>query len=181
MLTPGGGVGYVPQKLSLETSLPMTAARFVGLGGRAPERAALEALDAAGLAHLRHTPFQQLSGGETRRVLLTAALLRRPRLLVLDEPDTGMDVSAQRELYKQLAAIRDERDCGILLVSHDLHMVMAATDRVVCLNHHVCCTGAPQTIAHHPEYLALLGEQTDALALYTHRHDHEHDLAGHVR
>jgi zinc transport system ATP-binding protein len=132
-----------------------------------------------GAGHLLDSPFQAVSGGEMKRILLAQALLRDPDLLVLDEPSAGVDVTGQAEVYALIKSIRDSRRCGVLLVSHDLHLVMAATDRVVCLNHHVCCTGRPEAVSRDPEYLALFGpELAGRLAVYTHAHDHRHGLSG---
>ena len=139
----------------------------------------MDALAEVGAAGVGAKPVQGLSGGEMKRVLLARALLRRPELLVLDEPTAGVDLSGQAELYALIHRIRDARACGVLMVSHDLHLVMAATDRVVCLNQHVCCQGRPEAVTRDPEFLALFGpEIRPALALYTHRHDHRHDLSG---
>jgi zinc transport system ATP-binding protein len=125
--------------------------------------------------------MHELSGGELQRVVLARALVRDPALLILDEPAQGVDFNGQLELYQLIERIRGERGCGVLLVSHDLHVVMAATDRVVCLNRHVCCSGAPEAVTRHPEYLDLFGPRAAAgLAIYSHDHDHAHDLAGEV-
>ena len=125
--------------------------------------------------------MHELSGGELQRALLARALVRDPGLLILDEPAQGVDFNGQLELYQLIERIRDERGCGVLLVSHDLHVVMGATDRVVCLNRHVCCSGEPETVSRHPEYLGLFGPRAAAsLAIYAHDHDHAHDLAGEV-
>jgi zinc transport system ATP-binding protein len=125
--------------------------------------------------------MHELSGGELQRVVLARALMREPGLLILDEPAQGVDFNGQLELYELIARIRRERGCGVLLVSHDLHVVMGATDRVVCLNRHVCCSGAPETVSRHPEYVGLFGPRAAAaLAIYSHDHDHAHDLAGEV-
>jgi zinc transport system ATP-binding protein len=122
-----------------------------------------------------------LSGGEMRRVLLARALARRPDLLILDEPTAGVDVGGQADLYRLIESLRQRHRCGVLLVSHDLHLVMASTDRVVCLNHHVCCTGTPQDVVEDPAYLTLFGSHGRVrLAMYAHRHDHDHDLHGGV-
>ncbi len=175
-------IGYVPQQLHVEPTLPLTVGRFLSLcAPRTARRAAtLEgALAEVGVGGLLESPFQTLSGGELKRVLLAQALLREPDLLVLDEPSAGVDVAGQEELHGLLRQIRTTRGCGVLLVSHDLHLVMAATDRVVCLNHHICCTGRPEAVSQHPEYLALFGRRlTETLAVYTHHHDHHHDLSG---
>ena len=122
-----------------------------------------------------------LSGGELQRVLLARALLAEPELLVLDEPTQGVDFTGQAELYRLIGRLRERRGCGVLMVSHDLHVVMAATDRVLCLNRHVCCHGAPESVRQHPEYLALFGPRLASnLAVYAHHHDHAHDLSGEV-
>jgi zinc transport system ATP-binding protein len=138
------------------------------------------ALDEAGVAHLAESPVQAISGGELQRVLLARALLSEPHLLVLDEPDQGVDVHGQAELFDRIEDLRRSHGCGVLLVSHDLHTVMARTDKVVCLNGHVCCSGHPEDVSRHPEYHALFGRHADQLAVYVHRHDHTHTTDGHV-
>jgi zinc transport system ATP-binding protein len=178
---PGLKLGYVPQRLTIERSLPLTAERFLALAGRVRRADIDAAMAEAGIAECRGRPVQGLSGGEFQRLLLARALLRDPDLLVLDEPAQGVDVNGQAELYGRIGDIRKRRGCGILMISHDLHLVMAATDVVVCLNRHICCSGKPERIANDPAYLALFGAAAAGmLALYTHRHDHEHDMAGHV-
>ena len=177
---PGLRLGYVPQRLAPDPTLPLTAGRFVALSGAGPG-AARTALGEAGAAHLAGSALTDLSGGELRRVLLARALARAPDLLVLDEPTAGVDVAGQAALYERIDAVRRQRGCGVLLVSHDLHLVMASSDRVVCLNRHVCCTGAPEAIVDHPEYLALFGGHVrPGIGVYTHDHDHDHDLHGNV-
>jgi len=174
-------IGYVPQALKLDATMPMTVRRFLALSGRSDAHAILGALDAVGAAHLAQSAMRTLSGGEARRALLARALVRRPDLLVLDEPTAGVDVGGQADLYRLIDRIRGEQGCGVLLVSHDLHLVMAATDRVVCMNRHVCCTGTPESIASEPAYRALFGgELSREFALYAHDHDHVHDLHGDV-
>jgi zinc transport system ATP-binding protein len=134
-----------------------------------------------GAGHLADAMMHDLSGGELQRVMLARALLRKPDLLVLDEPVQGVVFSGELDLYALIARIRDRRGCGILLVSHDLYLVMASTDRVVCLNHHICCAGNPEVVKWYPEYLALFGSRAAAsLAVYAHDHDHHHDLLGNV-
>lgn len=175
-------VGYVPQTVAFDPVLPLSVARFLNLERRYPPARAAEMLTQTGgpeLGARLNAPMQTLSGGELRRVLLARALLRDPDLLILDEPGAGMDISGQINLYQLIQRIRDERGCGILLVSHDLYMVMAATDRVFCLNRHLCCSGKPEAVQQHPEFLALFGARAAAeLAIYPHRHDHEHGLRG---
>lgn len=171
---------YMPQRLKIDPALPITVERFLQLGNDADAAAISGVLQETGVSRLRDTPLQSVSGGEFQRVMLARCLLRKPRLLVLDEPGQGMDVSGQEELYGLVKSIRDRYGCGILLVSHDLHFVMAATDNVVCLHHHVCCTGHPEAITGHPEFLRLFGKPALNLALYTHEHDHAHDLHGDI-
>ena len=175
---PGLTVGYVPQRLQLDPTLPLTVRRFLALGrGRDPRAALAE----VGAGHLEQALMAELSGGEFQRVTLARALAREPDLLLLDEPAQGVDFAGQLELYRLIETVRDRHRCGVLLVSHDLHVVMAATDRVVCLNRHVCCAGRPEAVSRHPEYLALFGARAAAgLAIYSHEHDHHHDLAGAV-
>lgn len=173
-------IGYMPQKLYLEPSLPLTVSRFLALGGK-PRVNLVEILLLTGIDHLLGMSMQSLSGGETQRVLLARALLRNPHLLVLDEPVQGVDVTGQSALYSLINEIRKQRQCGVLLVSHDLHLVMATTDTVICLNQHVCCEGHPETVTNDPAYLALFGESLrPQVAIYTHHHDHQHDAHGNI-
>lgn len=174
-------IGYMPQRLQLPENLPLTVARFLRLahpsGSGGIDAVAVE----LGILHLLDNPMQLLSGGEQQRVLLARALLRVPDLLVLDEPVQGVDVTGQVELYRLIGEIRDRYRCGVLMVSHDLHLVMATTDRVLCLNRHVCCIGHPESVSKHPAYLELFGTRvSDGLALYQHHHDHAHDIHGDV-
>ncbi len=173
-------VGYMPQKLHIDATLPLTVFRFLMLSPRARRDAVLEALDEVGASHLLNNPLQQVSGGELQRILLARALLRRPHLLVLDEPVQGVDVNGQIELYQLITRLRDRYGCGVLMVSHDLHLVMSTTNTVVCLNRHVCCSGHPEHVSLDPAFVALFGEQASALAVYNHHHDHAHDLHGEV-
>ena len=174
-------IGYVPQRVQFDPTLPLTVARLMTLTSRRPTEAAAEALEETAVRHLLPARVSDLSSGELQRVLLARALLRLPNLLVLDEPVQGVDYTGEAELYDLVAAIVERRGCGVLMVSHDLHIVMAATDRVVCLNHHVCCTGAPQEVVGHDEFRRLFGLQAAAAAaVYRHAHDHVHDLAGEV-
>jgi zinc transport system ATP-binding protein len=175
-------VGYMPQKFAVDDNLPLRVGRFVGLAGRFSRAEIEAALDEVGVAARIDAPVQGLSGGEFQRVLLARALLRRPQLLVLDEPAQGVDVIGQDALYDLVADVRDRHRCGVLLVSHDLHLVMARSDRVLCLNGHVCCTGRPEAIGKDPAFAELFGAQAgESLALYRHRHDHVHDAHDHAR
>lgn len=174
-------VGYVPQRLHIDPSLPITVRRFLHLGAPRPDRDIDSALAEAGAGHVAASPMQGISGGELQRVMLARALLREPDLLVLDEPVQGVDITGQAEFYRLIQHIRQHRGVAVLMVSHDLNVVMANTDHVVCLNHHVCCAGHPEAVSRHPEFVALFGtEVASALALYTHAHDHHHDLDGHI-
>jgi zinc transport system ATP-binding protein len=178
-LHPGMRIGYMPQRLNVDTVLPLTVRRFLSLASRCSEQALRHALSEVGVGHLLESPVQGISGGEMQRVMLARALLRKPDLLILDEPVQGVDVNGQVELFELIGEIRDRHGCGILMVSHDLHLVMAKTDRVFCLNQHVCCSGHPAAVSSDPAYLELFGAQP-ALAIYTHHHDHHHDLSGQV-
>lgn len=178
---PGLTVGYMPQRFTVDAVLPLTVRRLMSLTRRASSHEIAAALEEVGTGHLVGRQVHDLSGGELQRVLLARALLGDPDLLVLDEPIQGVDVIGQTELYGLIARLRDRHGCGILLISHDLHLVMAATDRVVCINHHLCCEGKPEAVQNDPAYLALFGAQAaQNLAVYTHAHDHHHDLAGEV-
>lgn len=173
-------IGYMPQKLHIDPSLPLTVQRFLQLGGADTENIH-QALTLTGVDKLKHSAMQNLSGGETQRVLLTRALARKPHLLVLDEPVQGVDVNGQVALYDLINQIRHEQGCGVLMVSHDLHLVMANTDEVICLNQHVCCHGHPESVTAHPAYLDLFGPKAaQSLAVYSHNHDHKHNLHGDV-
>lgn len=175
-------IGYMPQRLHIERSLPLTVWRFMQLAMPKEESRIQASLELADVGHLARSPMHGLSGGETQRVLLARALLRDPDLLVLDEPVQGVDVAGQSRLYQLIARIRNQRGCGVLMVSHDLHLVMAATDTVVCLNQHVCCHGHPETVSEHPAFLELFGHAASAgVAVYTHHHDHAHTMHGDIR
>ena len=178
---PGLSVGYVPQKLAIDWTLPLTVERLMTLTASHGPAAIREALDSVGIAHLARAEVQALSGGEFQRALLARAILRKPDLLVLDEPVQGVDFSGEVALYELIGAIRDRTGCGILLISHDLHVVMARTDTVICLNGHVCCRGTPQTVLASPEYQRLFGARAaGTLAIYHHHHDHTHLPDGRV-
>ncbi len=179
-------IGYMPQKLRIDERLPLTVTGFLMLAPGARKQRVAEWLERLSVSALADQPVQQLSGGEWQRVLLARALLIEPHLLVLDEPVQGVDIQGQRELYQLLPELRNELGCGIVLVSHDLHLVMAATDRVICLNGHVCCSGHPDQVSVSDEYNTLFGRQlvvpeiAPELAHYTHHHDHTHCADGHI-
>ena len=175
-------VGYVPQKLSVDWTMPLSVRRLMTLTGPLPAREIDAALNATGIAHLANVEVQHLSGGEFQRALLARAIARKPDLLVLDEPVQGVDFSGEIALYDLIKNIRNSNDCGILLISHDLHVVMAETDTVICLNGHVCCRGTPQAVSQSPEYMRLFGgAAAKALAVYSHHHDHTHLPDGRVQ
>ena len=173
-------VGYVPQRIHVPDVMPLRVCDFLNVTSLYDIDLCRQSLDEVNCGYLLYSAMQSISGGEMQRVLLARALLKKPQLLVLDEPASGMDIIGQQALYETIRHIRDKHDCGILMVSHDLHLVMAATDRVICLNTHICCTGHPDDVSEHPEYLKLFGDAIDGLALYSHHHDHEHDLHGNI-
>jgi len=174
--------GYVPQKLDINWTLPLSVDRFLRLTNRAGRSRIEAALAATETSHLAGAQMSKLSGGEFQRVLLARAILRSPHLLVLDEPVQGVDFNGEIALYKLIDDIRNQLDCGVLLISHDLHVVMSTTDRVICLNGHVCCSGTPANVAGSDEFKSLFGEHAaSGLALYEHRHDHEHLPDGRIR
>ncbi len=178
---PGLRIGYVPQKLMVERTMPLTVTRLMGLTGRRSAGEINDALERVGIAHLAGAAVEALSGGEFQRALIARAILSRPDLLVLDEPVQGVDFTGEIALYRLIRTVRDELGCGVLLISHDLHIVMAETDTVVCLNGHVCCSGAPHAVAEDPAYVRLFGPRAaEALAVYRHHHDHVHGADGRV-
>jgi len=173
---PGLRLGYVPQKLHIDPTLPMTVRRFLDLPKKVSDAAASKVLDEAGAGALTARQMSGLSGGQFQRVLLARALLSNPELLILDEATQGLDQPGSAAFYQKIADVRDHLGCAVLMVSHELHVVMAASDRVICLNGHICCQGEPEHVASAPEYRALFGTGTGgALALYRHEHHHSHD------
>ncbi len=177
-LKPGLKIGYVPQRLHIDPTLPITVDRFMRLTDRVPRARCEEALDAAGVPDILDRQMTQLSGGQFQRVLLARALIGRPDVLLLDEATQGLDQPGSAAFYKQIETVCRETGCAVLMISHELHVVMSASDRVICLNGHVCCEGTPAVVASAPEYRALFGSGTGgALALYRHDHDHNHDHA----
>ena len=173
-------IGYVPQKVAIPNALPLRVRDFMALGGVVDKQRIAALLQEMDVDSLSEQAVQQISGGEFQRVMLARALLNEPQLLILDEPAQGLDVIGQQALYEKISDICRWRQCTVLMVSHDLHLVMAATDQVICLNTHVCCTGHPDDISAHPEYLKLFGSAIDGLAVYAHHHDHEHDVHGNI-
>jgi zinc transport system ATP-binding protein len=182
---PGLRIGYVPQRLQIDPTLPITVRGFLDLGlprgaDRRRERCR-RVLDEVGARGVMDSSLHEISGGELQRAMLARALLRDPELLVLDEPAQGVDIGGQADIFHLIGRVREERGCGILLVSHDLHLVMAATDHVICLNQHVCCAGTPESVSQDPAFVALFGSKVASeLAVYHHHHDHAHDASGNV-
>lgn len=175
---PGLRIGYVPQRLNINATLPITVRRFLSLPKKRKSSDIKQALESAGVSTLADRQMSALSGGQFQRVLLARALLEKPQLLILDEPTTGLDQPGSAAMYQQIEQIRSQYKCSVLMVSHELHVVMSASDRVICLNGHVCCHGTPAVVASAPEYRALFGSGTQgALALYRHDHDHHHTEA----
>jgi zinc transport system ATP-binding protein len=175
-------VGYVPQKISIDWTLPLRVKDFMVLTESLKDEDINEALSLTGVIQLKNKNLGDLSGGEFQRVLIARAISKKPDLLVLDEPVQGVDFTGEIALYKLIKKITDELNCGILLISHDLHTVMSATDHVVCLNGHVCCSGSPMDVAKNNEYKALFGEQaSQILSRYEHRHDHVHTSKGEIK
>ena len=169
-------LGYVPQKLAIDRAMPITVRRFLSLPQTVPDKEARAALARVGLGAMEGAQMAQLSGGQMQRAMLARALLTDPQILVLDEPTQGLDQQGEAAFYRLIEELRLETGAAVLMVSHDLHVVMAASDRVICLNGHICCQGAPQVVSSAPEYRALFGLGTQgALALYQHAHDHVHD------
>ena len=169
-------IGYVPQRVQVDTAMPMTVRRFLSLPRRIDDATAAAALARTGVAGLERRQLTQLSGGQFQRVLLARALLHAPHLLVLDEPTQGLDQPGMVAFYKLIEEVRRETGAAVLMVSHDLLVVMRSSDRVVCLNGHVCCEGTPRHVSTAPEYRALFGAGAEGtLALYQHHHDHDHD------
>ncbi|WP_171132876.1 MULTISPECIES: metal ABC transporter ATP-binding protein [unclassified Ruegeria] len=175
-LKPGLKIGYVPQKLHIDPTLPISVERFMRLTDRVSRNDCAAALEAAGVPDLLQRQMSQLSGGQFQRVMLARALINQPEVLLLDEATQGLDQPGSAAFYRQIEEVRRETGCAILMISHELHVVMSASDRVICLNGHVCCQGSPAVVASAPEYRALFGTGTGgALALYRHDHDHDHD------
>lgn len=174
-------IGYMPQRLHMDRTIPLNVKRFLNVWRSPQSIETYAALQQVSADHLINRPMQSLSGGELQRVLLARALLRNPQLLVLDEPVQGVDLQGQTELYQLIKTIRTQYQCAVLMVSHDLHLVMSSTDHVICMNHHICCSGHPESVSNDPAYRELFGiEAVKSIALYAHHHDHHHDDSGNV-
>lgn len=177
--SPGLRIGYLPQKVYVNTLMPLSVERLLRLTRQSSSADIERALKQSEVGYLRQRQVHSLSEGELKRVLLARTTLGRPDLIVLDEPTAGVDVSGEIRMYQLIGELRDQLQCAVLLVSHDLHLVMSQTDQVLCLNQHLCCSGLPESVSQHPEYLALFGQQaSQSIAVYAHHHDHEHDVSG---
>ena len=175
-------IGYVPQKISIDWTLPIRVIDFMSLTDEPTDEQINIALNLTGVEHLKNKSLGNLSGGEFQRVLIARAIAKQPNFLVLDEPVQGVDFKGEIALYELIKKISEELNCGILLISHDLHVVMSATDFVVCLNGHVCCSGTPQVVAKNNEYQELFGERASTiLSIYEHKHDHTHSPDGSIK
>lgn len=174
-------IGYVPQSIKLNPTLPITVKRFMLLNKQLNNKNILNILSMVKAEYLIDKSMHLLSGGELQRVLLAQALAKRPQLLILDEPTQGVDVNGQVLLYDLISSAKKQFNCGILMVSHDLHLVMAKTDEVICLNHHICCSGTPASVSNDPEFISLFGQQgASQIAVYKHHHNYQHDLCKHA-
>jgi zinc transport system ATP-binding protein len=175
-------VGYVPQKITIDWTLPLRVKDFMILTEVLKEEEIDDALSLTGVMHLKNKNLGNLSGGEFQRVLIARAISKKPELLVLDEPVQGVDYTGEIALYELIKKISDTLNCGILLISHDLHTVMTATDHVVCLNGHVCCSGTPKDVVKNNEYKSLFGDRaSQILSIYEHKHDHVHSNDGDIK
>jgi len=175
-------IGYVPQKISIDWTLPIRVIDFMSLTDEPTDEQINNALNLTGVEHLKNKNLGNLSGGEFQRVLIARAIAKQPDFLVLDEPVQGVDFKGEIALYELIKKISEELNCGILLISHDLHVVMSATDFVVCLNGHVCCSGTPQVVAKNDEYQELFGDRASTtLSIYEHKHDHTHSPDGTIK
>tara|TARA_B110000483_G_scaffold77647_1_gene96740 strand:+ start:82 stop:855 length:774 start_codon:yes stop_codon:yes gene_type:complete len=173
-------LGYMPQKLHIDPTLPITLERFLKLAEK-DTKLCCGVLNEVGIINLMKCPLSSLSGGEMQRALLARAILRKPNLLVLDEPIQGVDVAGQEGLYKLIDQLHSKLNCAVLTVSHDLHVVMSSTSEVLCLNNHVCCHGRPDQVSKNPAFIEIFGKKTSTYTTYTHHHDHQHGLHGEVR
>ena len=172
-------IGYLPQKVYVNTLMPLKVERLLQLTQTVTAQEIEYALAQTEVVYLQQRQVRSLSEGELKRVLLARTTLGKPDLIVLDEPTAGVDVSGEIRMYELIGELRTQLQCAVLLVSHDLHLVMSQTDQVLCLNQHLCCSGLPESVSRHPEYLALFGQQaSDSIAIYAHNHDHVHDVSG---
>lgn len=168
-------IGYIPQRVNIDQTLPMTVQRFLNLTHKISKNECLSILRTAGVPDLLQNQMSNLSGGQFQKVLLARALQGSPDILILDEASQGLDQAGSAAFYKQIESVRNEKGCAVLMISHELHVVMSASDKVICINGHICCSGEPEAVANMPEYHGLFGTGTEGtLALYRHKHDHNH-------
>ena len=176
LIRPNIKIGYVPQVLNIDRSLPLTVERFLSLENRRHKREALSAQQVLDSNDLLFKQISTLSAGQLQRVLLARALVNKPDVLLLDEATRGLDQPGSAAFYRKIEEIRNTTGCAILMISHDLHVVMSASNRVICLNGHICCQGEPQSVASSPEYKAMFGSNVDGtLALYQHNHNNNNN------
>ena len=174
-------VAYVPQKISIDWTMPLRVIDFMQLTSKLSQNEIIESLSLTGVEQLLYNQIHNLSGGEFQRVLIARAVAKKPEFLVLDEPVQGVDFNGEIALYDLIKKISLTLSCGILLISHDLHFVMSATDHVICLNGHICCSGTPSSVVKDSAYIELFGEhRSKTLAYYQHDHDHSHETDGSV-
>jgi len=174
-------MAYVPQKINIDWTMPLRVIDFMKITNNLNNNQVLESLTTTGVHKLLYNQIHNLSGGEFQRVLIARAIAKKPDLLVLDEPVQGVDYNGEIALYNLIKKISVNLNCGILLISHDMHFVMSTTDHVVCLNGHICCSGAPSSVVKNPEYIKLFGEHnSETLSYYQHHHDHSHENDGSV-
>lgn len=174
-------IGYVPQKIYLDHTLPLNVVKFLDLTPKVTKNAITHALHLLSISHLSYRSLHKLSGGEMQRVLLARAILSKPNLLVLDEPTQGVDLNGQAELYQLIHRVQKQLKCAVLMVSHDLHMVLADSDEVLCINQHICCHGTPESLTHNPKFVQLFGEHlAKNTAFYAHHHNHQHHMNGEI-
>ena len=174
-------MAYVPQKINIDWTMPLRVIDFMKITSSINNAQITEALTLTGVEKLLYDEVHNLSGGEFQRVLIARAVAKKPELLVLDEPVQGVDFNGEIALYNLIKKISDKLNCGILLISHDMHFVMSATDHVICLNGHICCSGTPSSVVKNPAYIKLFGEHNaETLSYYQHHHDHSHNNDGSV-
>ena len=174
-------MAYVPQKINIDWTMPLRVIDFMKITSSINNAQITEALTLTGVEKLLYDEVHNLSGGEFQRVLIARAVAKKPELLVLDEPVQGVDFNGEIALYNLIKKISDKLNCGILLISHDMHFVMSATDHVICLNGHICCSGTPSVVVKNPAYIKLFGEHNaETLSYYQHHHDHSHNNDGSV-
>ena len=174
-------MAYVPQKINIDWTMPLRVIDFMKITNNLNNTQITDSLTMTGVDKLLYNQIHSLSCGEFQRVLIARAIAKKPDLLVLDEPVQGVDFNGEIALYNLIKKISSTLNCGILLISHDMHFVMSTTDHVICLNGHICCSGNPSSVVKNPEYIKLFGEHnSETLSYYQHQHDHSHNNDGSV-